>query len=92
MASSAKLEASLPLARSWLWELQLKSIQSILITMQLIKALVKLCQVGWWVDWWVGSMVAGWVILGLILVQLKLKIQLGPNFGNKKIGRVNPRK
>ena len=33
---------------------------------------------------WVGSMVGGWVILGLILVQLKLEIQLGQNFGNKK--------
>ena len=40
---------------------------------------------------WVGSMVGGWGILGLILVQLKLKIQLGQNFGNKKIGMVNPR-
>ena len=29
-------------------------------------------------------MVGGWVILGLILVQLKLEIQLGQNFGNKK--------
>ena len=54
--------------------------------MQLIKALIKLFQVGWWV----GSMVGGWVILGLILVQLKLEIQLGQNFGNKKKGRVNP--
>ena len=62
--------------------------------MQLIKALIKLFQVGWWVGrWvrrWVGSMVGGWVILGLNLVQLKLEIQLGQNFGNKKIGRVNP--
>ena len=33
---------------------------------------------------WVGSMVGGWVILGLILVQLKLEIQLGQKFGNKK--------
>ena len=54
--------------------------------MQLIKALIKLFQVGWLV----GSMVGGWVILGLNLVQLKLEIQLGQNFGNKKIGRVNP--
>ena len=30
---------------------------------------------------WVGSMVGGWGILGLILVQLKLEIQLGQNFG-----------
>ena len=53
--------------------------------MQLIKALIKLFQVGWWVGrWvrrWVGSMVGGWVILGLNLVQLKLEIQLGQNFG-----------
>ena len=45
---------------------------------------------GWVVGRWVGSMVGGWVILGLNLVQLKLEIQLGQNFGNKKIGRVNP--
>ena len=32
---------------------------------------------------WVGSMVGGWGILGLILVQLKLDIQLGQNVGNK---------
>ena len=32
---------------------------------------------------WVGSMVGGWGILGLILVQLKLEIQLGQNVGNK---------
>ena len=52
--------------------------------MQLIKALIKLFQVGWWVGkWvgrWVGSMVGGWVILGLILVQ--------ENVGNK-YSRVN---
>ena len=50
--------------------------------MQLIKALIKLFQVGWRV----GSMDGGWVILGLILVQLKLKIQLGQNIANKYIG------
>ena len=32
---------------------------------------------------WVGSMVGGWGILGLILVQLKLEILLGQNVGNK---------
>ena len=58
--------------------------------MQLIKVLIKLFQVGCWVCRWVGSMVGGWVILGLILVQLKLKIQPGQKFGNKKKGRVNP--
>ena len=30
------------------------------------------------------------MIRGLFLAQLKLEIQLGQNFGNKKIGRVNP--
>ena len=33
-------------------------------------------------------MVGGWVILGLILVQLKLEIQLGQNDANK-YSRVN---
>ena len=33
---------------------------------------------------WVGSLVGGWVILEMILAQLKLEIQLGHNFGNKK--------
>ena len=40
--------------------------QSILITMQLIKALIKLFHVSWWVGGWVGrwfsSMVGSWVI------------------------------
>ena len=39
---------------------------------------------GWVVGRWVGSMVGGWVILGLNLVQLKLEIQLGQNFGHNE--------
>jgi len=38
---------------------------------------------GWVVVRWVGSMIGAWVILGLILVQLKLEIQLGQNVGDK---------